>query len=136
MPRRKGKFDDVPTEPMFDMAPVEDHAEKQKTVRSVASGRCPECRNLKLGVVRQGKHLVWREHTYTTWSGARIVCRASGVATCVAPERFAGDLPMHVAVLCPHTREERRLHGLDESACRAAGTHWDTPAHVCPEHAP
>jgi hypothetical protein len=107
MPPRKRKFDDVPTEPLFDMEATEDHSEKQKRVKSVASGRCPECKNLKLGVVRQGEHLLWREHTYTTWSGARITCRASLIATCVAPERIAGDLPMHVAVLCPHTRDER-----------------------------
>jgi hypothetical protein len=106
----KRKFDDVPTESMFDDAAVEsmrDEKTRPDRPKTIASGRCPECHNGRLGVVRQGEHLLWREHTYTTWSGARLTCRASGVATCVAPERVSRDYPMHIAILCPHTRDAR-----------------------------
>lgn len=106
----KRKFDDVPTESMLADSEVEamrSHPERVKRPPTVASGRCPECSNGRLGVVRQGGHLLWREHYYTTWSGARQLCRASNVATCVAPERVSRDYPMHVALLCEHTKAER-----------------------------
>lgn len=108
MARRK--FDDIPTESMFsddEVAGLKEDKPKPERARTIASGRCPECSNMRLGVVRQGDHLLWRVHTYTTWSGAKLTCRASGVATCVAPERYSADYPYHVAVLCPHTKEGR-----------------------------
>lgn len=107
------KFDGVPTESMFGDSEVDEMRqtkEPTKKPRSVAAGRCPECSNMRLGVVRQGQHLVWRQHYYITWSGAQVVCRASGVATCVAPERVSEHYRNEtVALLCPHTRKERRL---------------------------
>lgn len=104
----KRKFDDVPTESMFDAEHYRSSPERPKRPRTIASGRCPECiGGTRVGVVRQGEHLLWREHYYTTWSGARQLCRASGVATCIAPERVSGDYPAHVALLCPHAKEGR-----------------------------
>lgn len=68
--------------------------------RASAVGKCPECHKAKVGLLRQGNHLVWREHRYSTWSGAPMVCRASGVALCVAPE---GNPPLNVdPIRCPH----------------------------------
>lgn len=57
--------------------------------RVVAYGMCPECRGTgrRTGLQRQGAHLVWREHRYTTWSGTRMTCRASGVRLCALPAR-------------------------------------------------
>lgn len=110
----KRKFDGVPTESMFDDESVEDMRQekvREKRPRTIASGRCPECSNARLGVVRQGEHLLWREHYFTTWSGAKQICRASNVATCVAPERLSRDYPQHVALLCPHTRDARPAPG-------------------------
>lgn len=104
----KRKFDDVPTDSMFgddELDAMRQHPEPVKRPRTVASGRCPECSGQRVGVVRQGEHLVWREHMYTTWGGSRQLCRASNVATCVAPERLSRDYPMHVALLCEHTKK-------------------------------
>jgi hypothetical protein len=103
----RGKFDEVPTESMFSddqLEPMKRERQAPQKVRTIASGRCPECHNGRLGVVRQGEHLMWRQHYYITYSGARLICQASGVATCVAPERKTRDFPQHVALLCPHTK--------------------------------
>lgn len=44
---------------------------------------CPECQGTRpIGLLRQGTHLVWRIHDRLTVGGARIPCRASGVAVC------------------------------------------------------
>lgn len=106
----KRKFDGVPTESMFedaDLDAMRKHPEPTKRPRTVASGRCPECSNGRVGAVRQGEHVLWREHYYTTWAGTRQLCRASNVATCVAPERFSRDYPYHVALLCEHTKHDQ-----------------------------
>ena len=100
----KGKFDDVPTDPLFDAEPLRERKRKPKAIRAMAQGNCPRCTREKLGLVLLGSHLVWRWHTYRTWSGAPMECTASGVAVCVAPEAdppLAG--PGH-AVQCPHDR--------------------------------
>lgn len=73
---------------------------RPKGLKSVAFGKCPSCTAGKVGLLWQGRHLVWREHTYRTWSGTPMTCRASGVALCNAPEgtpTLAGT-PMR----CPH----------------------------------
>jgi hypothetical protein len=94
----RGKFDGVPTDELFDAAAFQDDKpHKQESIRSVAQGKCPNCTAKKTGVVRQGPHLVWRRHQYTTWSGAHIDCPSSGVALCVCPERKPLDRtnPIH-----------------------------------------
>jgi hypothetical protein len=89
----KGKFDDVPTEPMFDMEPVTKSTTQQgdiakaKPLRTIARGRCSHCLAASVGLVRVGDHLVWRNHTKKTYSDANIPCRASSVRLCVAPAR-------------------------------------------------
>jgi D-arabinose 1-dehydrogenase-like Zn-dependent alcohol dehydrogenase len=96
-----GKFDDVPTESMFDAEEYREGKTRQKTPKSVAQGKCPLCTRPKLGAIRLGEHLAWRTHTYTTWGGRAIDCVASGVYLCVLPETKPLDLsaPLH----CRHT---------------------------------
>lgn len=83
--------------------------ERQKPARSIAQARCPSCNRSttsgekKLtGLVRQGTHLVWREHDVVTWGGAKLPCPASGTAVCTNP---AKSMPYVEAVRCPHQRE-------------------------------
>jgi hypothetical protein len=80
--------DDQPdmTLPLFDEPPHVPR-ERRSSQRAVTQGRCPYCHKEKVGLLRSASHLVWREHTYRTYSGAPITCRASGVALCVAPSR-------------------------------------------------
>ena len=94
----RGKFDDIPTEPMFDAEDYrEQKAKKQRTAKSVAQGKCPLCTKPKVGVIRINQHLAWRTHTYTTWGGRVIDCVSSGVYLCVLPETNPLDTsaPLH-----------------------------------------
>lgn len=66
------------------------------TQRSVAFGACPDCSSYKVGLVHQGGHLVWRDHSYRTHGGTSLPCRAVGVRLCDAPARattFSTDVP-------------------------------------------
>jgi hypothetical protein len=64
-------------------------ARRNKSVPSVARGKCPDCANHKpIGIVKQGEHLAWRLHTRCMPSGAMLVeCTASGVRLCDAPAK-------------------------------------------------
>lgn len=98
------KFKDVPTIPLFSveqLAPARD--ERPKRPRSVAMGNCPMCSKNPVGLVRQGDHLVWRSHFYTTWGGAARQCQASNVAICVAPEP-EGKEHNYTPVRCAHDK--------------------------------
>jgi hypothetical protein len=81
----KGKFDGVDTLPMFDEPDHTPTPRRQAMPRSVAFGSCPNCTAQRVGLVRGPVHLVWRTHTYRTYSGATIPCRASGVPVCAHP---------------------------------------------------
>ena len=62
------------------------HVDKDKPIRAVATGHCPGCHLFKaIGLIPVGRHLVWRFHTYRTYSGAAVPCPASLVAVCTAP---------------------------------------------------
>lgn len=92
------------TIPLFPIPPQSARADGGEAVRrprSVAWGNCPGCRKGRVGVVRAGAHLAWREHTYTTWGGHRMTCVASGVAVCQATERHPTEL-IAGRVTCPH----------------------------------
>lgn len=80
-------------QPLFDAPkPAQGGGSEMKTrtrsTPSVRQGKCPECATTgTTGIVRQGPHLVWRLHTRSTLSGARLDCRASGAPICqVAPK--------------------------------------------------
>lgn len=61
---------------------------QQKSVRSVAWGRCPGCHTYKaIGLVPQGEHLAWRLHSVMTYGGARVTCAASGQRLCDQPAK-------------------------------------------------
>lgn len=70
---------------------------RRKYVRPSGFGVCPSCHaSKKIGLVKSGKHLVWRIHDRTTMSKAKMTCPASGVAVCAMPGRGLDDPP------CPH----------------------------------
>lgn len=80
------------TEPLFaDLI----HVPLPRRPRPAAYGLCPKCRGRgkRTGLMRQGKHLAWRQHSYTTWTGARMTCQASGVLLCQLPARAGGAAP-------------------------------------------
>lgn len=89
------------TIPLFAEPPRASSEPRPSSPPSVAWGNCPRCRKGRVGVLRAGSHLVWREHTYATWGGARMTCAASGVPVCQATERPPTVL-VKGRVMCPH----------------------------------
>lgn len=90
---RKGD-DPYGTDLMFEVAkPVAMRGEgsRAKAPRSAEFAYCPSChptdrKGLKrTGLIRQGAHLVWRQHNLVTWSGGRRPCISSGVPVCQHP---------------------------------------------------
>lgn len=82
-------------EPLFDVTSVQGGVrdpERKRYERSVARAMCPQCATDKpTGLIRQGQHLVWRLHTRTLGSGARLECPSAGVPICqVAPRPLVG----------------------------------------------
>lgn len=65
--------------------------------RSVEFGACPLCSIRRIGLVRQGEHLAWREHTFQTHGGLSLQCSATGQHLCDLPGRdvsdFTGETP-------------------------------------------
>lgn len=78
-------------EPLFDVSPTQVATREggpSKSIRSVTRGMCPQCAaDRPTGIIRQGAHLVWRLHTRTLGSGARIECPGAGAAICHCPPR-------------------------------------------------
>lgn len=80
--KRAQQFDDIP---MFDAVPVA--VPEPAKQRAAGSAWCPGCRfsrKAAVGVLVVGEHLVYREHTKPTWSGAPVTCPPSGVRLCQA----------------------------------------------------
>lgn len=78
--------EDWETIEMFSMEATGHGAERTKD-RTVAYARCPHHGGeRKTGLIRASRHLIYRVHSVTTWSGASIPCRASGAALCSAPD--------------------------------------------------
>lgn len=75
--------------------------ERPAGAKSVRQGNCPMCLRGKTGLVRVGRHIAWRDHTYRTHGGLTLPCQASGVTACVAAERKPLD-PSN-PVRCPHS---------------------------------
>lgn len=76
--------------------------ERQRPLRAVAWGNCPTCSATRVGFARQAEHLVWKDHAVTTWSGARVPCRTSGVRLCDAPQAVPPFRMEGGPALCPH----------------------------------
>lgn len=94
----KGVGWEVP--PMLDVteqANPRGEGSRARAVRPAGHGTCPACHTThKVGLVKVGKHLVWKVHERVTMSNARMVCPASGVSACVMPGMGADDPG------CPH----------------------------------
>jgi hypothetical protein len=86
--------------PMMDVAPPnrrKGEGGRQRSLPTVDWATCPTCHaTRKIGLVRSGKHFVWKIHDRTTMSKAKMVCPSSGTAICQTPGRAAGD------PTCPH----------------------------------
>lgn len=92
---------------LFDAEPLRTNRTKPKRLKSVRFGKCPGCTAPRIGLVRLGDHLIWRQHWITTWHGTRVLCYASFIAVCTAPER----VPLSVVngpVQCPHASKEQQ----------------------------
>lgn len=69
--------------------------------RSMAFGACPLCSNRRLGLVRQGPHLAWRDHTYQTHGGVSLQCSSTGQHLCEVPGRDVFDFTGEHPPTCP-----------------------------------
>lgn len=80
--------DPIPTISLFPMTPTvaKPHrpiGEAAKRVVVVGWVGCPKCSaGERTAVIRDGEHLVYRPHTYRTWSGAPMECGASWQRLC------------------------------------------------------
>lgn len=118
---RRRKFADVETLPLFspEAATVNKGSverPKRRSLKAVAQGNCPNCSNVGVRLEVVGRHWVWVEHFYRTWSGVTRPCTASGAACCVAPED-AGATFNGKPVQCPHGPDP-----LDENDDDTTGT--------------
>lgn len=84
--------------PAFEKQMVES---KAKAKPGVAWLPCPDCTHLGAAVVRDGDHLVWREHWVKTYGNAQRQCRASGQRLCDLPQR---KMPQGKPLACPCAR--------------------------------
>lgn len=103
----RGKFDGVETLPLFDEPEHTPKPRKQRAARSVEFASCPDCTAQRVGLVRGPLHLVWRTHTYRTYSGATIQCRASGVPVCMHPPArdYLGTASASIKCTCTTSRK-------------------------------
>ena len=71
-------------EVLIPMAQIETRTpEPTRAIKSEGMASCPtHTGKRETGLVRQGSHLVWREHTMTTHGGTTLPCRTSGIAIC------------------------------------------------------
>ena len=74
------------------------HVEKVEPQRSVGYAGCPKCLNDKVGLVRQGSHLAFKDHYVATWGGAARQCGAGGRRLCDLPAR---DVTAHTGLSTP-----------------------------------
>jgi hypothetical protein len=68
--------------------PAQPAPQRPPRARPVAWGACPHCiARAREGLLRQGRHLIWRPHRYRTWAGTDMDCPAGGVPACQAQPR-------------------------------------------------
>ena len=89
------------TAPMFDLPTGGGPApEPKQRLRTIVSGKCPACVNQgkKVGLVRDGQHLIWRVHWVKTFGSTSRPCHASGAPLC---ENSAIRIPGETTPTCP-----------------------------------
>lgn len=101
MKERQGHGTDWHIEAMFDPPPAPSRRKgeggRQRALPTIDWATCPMCHSTrKIGLVRSGKHFVWKIHDRTTMSKAKMVCPSSGTAICQTPGKASGD------PTCPH----------------------------------
>jgi len=95
------KRTDHGTTPMFDLPTGGGLApEPKQRLRTIVSGKCPQCVNQgkKVGLVRDGQHLIWRVHWVKTFGSTSRLCHASGAPLC---ENSAIRIPGETTPTCP-----------------------------------
>lgn len=94
--------DDWTIEPMIEEPPKpagrsKDETSRTRSAPAAAHALCSRCHgSKKIGLVRMGKHLVWRVHDRVTMGGVHTHCPASGATLCDSPCRGSE------VVTCPH----------------------------------
>jgi hypothetical protein len=100
MKERQVKGDGWDIQPMMEVeSPNRRKGEggRQRSLPTIDWATCPTCHSTRqIGLVRSGRHYVWKIHERTTMSKAKMVCPSSGTAICQTPGRSAGD------PTCPH----------------------------------
>lgn len=83
--------DAMGTPELFPMRRTERGSEHRKRyVRPYGWARCPRCSEVNqpergIAVLVDGEHLVWKEHSYPTWAGTRMICQGSHQRVCDLP---------------------------------------------------
>ena len=74
---------------------------KEEQQRSITFGGCPTCSANRVGLVRQGVHLAWRDHTRRTHGDISMQCPSVGQRLCEVAARDVWDLTGVETPVCP-----------------------------------
>lgn len=77
-----------------------DERQKPKPVKTVGYGSCHGCMAPRIGLVRQGNHLVWKVHNVMMMGRGRPVCHDSGQYLCTTGEGTSPLNPESFAATC------------------------------------
>lgn len=66
-------------------AAADENGRKSPRLRAIAWTGRPDCANKRVGLVQSNGHLLYKEHEKSTFSGARMQCRASWSRICDNP---------------------------------------------------
>lgn len=76
------------------------YVHKTPEQRPVGHAGCPQCTNEKVGLVRQGPHLAYKNHWVSTWGGTSRQCTAGGQRLCDLPARDVRSLTGSPTPIC------------------------------------
>lgn len=68
------------------------YVQKAPEQRPVGTAGCPQCMNERVGFVRQGAHVAYKDHWVSTWGGSSRQCTAGGQRLCDLPPRDVSRL--------------------------------------------
>lgn len=83
---------DQPMDPFVGLVEVTKKKPKRDEQRSLTFGGCPTCSATKVGLVRQGAHLAWRDHNRRTHGDISMQCPSVGQRLCDMPARDVWEL--------------------------------------------